>query len=980
MLGVDLGTSHTVAMLRWPDGRVRPLLFDGRPLLPSAVFRDADGRLHVGQDAVRLGYAEPARLEPHPKRHVDAETVLLGDAEVPVPELLAALLEAVAREAVAAAGFLPPAVVTHPAAWGTARREVLTRALALAGWPPATPLVPEPVAAARYFAEVLRRPVPVGAALAVFDFGGGTLDIAVVRNEGTAPDGRGRFEVVASGGLDDLGGLDLDAALVDHLGMDLATSEPAAWAALREPVTLAQWRARRHFWDDVRGAKEMLSRTAQAPVAVPGLEHAVHLTRGELELVSAPLVRRGVAEAGVVIKAAGLAAADLAGLFLVGGSSRVPLVARLLHSELGVAPTVLEQPELPVAEGAILTAEDPGTAPAPAAPSQAAPTAPPQAASPAPAPPQAAPTAPSAAPAQAGSNVPAPSQAGPNAAAPSQAAPTTPASAPAPPQAVPSGAPSPLRDDPAEAPTAPQTTPAAPVPPSAEPTYAEPVDPWATGEAVALAAVHGDHFTLPTPEVPVSPTPIQPPGEPWLVSSQPPPEPALPPYRRKGLWLASAATVVVLGVAATIVALFWPRYSALDYRPLGEPRRIAPAVPVTSSFSAAALRDGRAYFAGADDNGQLGVVAAAAGSGAKLWSSTEAGAADRWEFFFTLPHAVVAITATDSDTRDRRMVLLDPGDGHKMWERRIASDDGMLFTGDTAVLVDRAEGRVVGLQVRGRGTAAWDHENPKSQYGQSTTKVVTATTSGDLAGAATTGGVPFAGPMDDDERLVQIGADRSARVFDAGTGVQVAGPRAGVADPDDEVVAHHGRLIVAESGEPRRIVVYDLGRLGGPEIRYTAPDNSQITHLTACGDDRVCFVQTTGYDAKTAQVVAVDVAKGSALWSRPLPQAEQLVPVGDAVLATQNTSPGQVSLLDGGGAVVWTRVGAAGRLDGGNLLHFSKALSTSPDDPGLSGEHVGDPKVPLGTLSGVRSATCAWDQKHLACVAEKDFVLHTFAS
>src|SRR3954452_12209674 len=212
-LGVDLGTSHTVAMLRRPDGRTRPLLFDGQPLLPSAVFRDSAGRLHVGRDALRLGYAEPDRFEPNPKRHVDAESVLLGGEAVPLPDLFAALLGAVAREAVAACGLLPPAVLTYPDAWGTRRREVLVAAIAQAGWPESTALVPEPVAAARYFADVLRRPVPVGSSLAVFDFGGGTLDVAVVRNKGLGPDGRPRFEVAASGGADDLGGLDLDAGL-----------------------------------------------------------------------------------------------------------------------------------------------------------------------------------------------------------------------------------------------------------------------------------------------------------------------------------------------------------------------------------------------------------------------------------------------------------------------------------------------------------------------------------------------------------------------------------------------------------------------------------------------------------------------------------------------------------------------------------------------------------------------------------------------
>src|SRR5689334_13231027 len=163
-LGVDLGTSHTVAMLRRPDGRTRPLLFDGRPLLPSAVHLDPSGRLHVGADAIRLGHADPGRLEPNPKRHIDEDAVLLGDGvTVPVADLLAALLGAVATEAVATAGFLPPATVTYPASWGAPRRAVLTDALARAGWPAGTALLPEPVAAARYFAEVLRRPLPVGA-------------------------------------------------------------------------------------------------------------------------------------------------------------------------------------------------------------------------------------------------------------------------------------------------------------------------------------------------------------------------------------------------------------------------------------------------------------------------------------------------------------------------------------------------------------------------------------------------------------------------------------------------------------------------------------------------------------------------------------------------------------------------------------------------------------------------------------------------
>ncbi|GIF65065.1 hypothetical protein Ais01nite_31000 [Asanoa ishikariensis] len=365
-LGVDLGTSNTVAVLRWPDGRTRPLLFDGQPLLPSGVLLDEAGRLHVGRDAQRLAQADPARYEPNPKRHVDAPAVLLGDREVATVDLLAAILAAVAHAAVEAVGHLPPAVLTYPAVWGAHRRQALTEALTRAGWPASTVLAPEPVAAARYFAEVLRRPVPVGSALGVFDFGGGTLDIAVIRNDGPDPTGRVRFSVVAAGGVAELGGLDLDATLVEHLGQVIAASDPAAWARLREPTNAAQWRDRQRFWDDVRGAKEMLSRAAVAPVAVPGVEKAVHLTREELERLVTPLLRRGVMETASVIAAAQLRPDQLAGLFLVGGSSRVPMVARLLHADLGVAPTVLEQPELPVAEGALAELPAPRTAHVPA--------------------------------------------------------------------------------------------------------------------------------------------------------------------------------------------------------------------------------------------------------------------------------------------------------------------------------------------------------------------------------------------------------------------------------------------------------------------------------------------------------------------------------------------------------------------------------------------------------------------------------------
>ena len=1048
VLGVDLGTSHTVAMLRHPDGRTRPLLFDGQPLLPSAVYLDTTGRLHVGADALRLGHAEPGRIEPNPKRHVDDGSVLLGQGtSVPVADLLAALLGAVAREAVATAGLLPPAILTYPAAWGAPRRAVLTEALGKAGWPAETRLVPEPVAAARYFADVLRRPVPSGASLAVFDFGGGTLDVAVVRNEGPGPDGRPRFAVAASGGADDLGGLDLDAALVDHLAKSLAGAEPEAWRRLTEPATLAEWRARRQFWEDVRGAKEMLSRSSFAPVPVPGVEHAVHLTRDELEAAADPLVRRGVAEAGSVIAAAGLAAADLAGLFLVGGSSRVPMVARLLHSELGIAPTVLEQPELPVAEGAIIAA---------------------------------------------GAAVPARYATGVGTAATPTPTPATVSSAPPPltdTRADPVAAPEPPTP-PTSPPTTPPTAPAqgapvrrAPEEVTDERLKAEPVDPWATGEAAALAA--GGHPIVapsagatsappfgadraapfgaeqaappseaawpgpaaperpggpgspahrPTspggPSYPISPgspaypgtsgSPVYPgtpgspaypgtsgspaypgatgrpgyhgppgsagrngpdasPAHPAAPGGRPPgaTTPAAPPKgrrlgKRSYVIIASAVTVVLVA-GAVLTYVLWPGYRAIDYHPLSDPKHVTPIVPVSSDWSDAEIYGDRVYFASSEsESGKVGVVSTGLDA-SKPWSSLQAGTAPRWKSMLALPFGVALFTDIDSSTSTRRVAVLAAKDGTLLWQRTIANDDVLIFSGDTAVLADREGKRLIGLKSTD-GTQRWSQPDPQASI-SADTHVFAATTPKDLGGPATVFGRAFEPDYGDDTRIVQIGADRSARVLDADTG-KILTSRQNVADPDDEAIAHHGRLIVLQP-DNQQIVSYDLGKFGEPRVLYTAQaQNSQMKDLTPCGDDRVCFDESVGYDGKTATVVSLNVADGTG-WRYPLANTETIVPVGEALLVTTTTP--DMTLIDAKGTKVWTRTGEAARLDGGNILEFSKPLSGSPGDLTLFGQHLGDDPVPLGAFDQVRSDTCGWDTEALACVTDKDFIIQRFA-
>jgi hypothetical protein len=346
-LAIDFGTSNTVAVLAGGDGRIRPLVFDGSELLPSGVLV-ADGQVLVGRDAEHAARADPAGYEPHPKRCVDDDVVLLGGVELPVGELFTAILRRVGDEARRVAGGPPASVVlTCPAGWGRRRRALLERAASAAGLQRVT-LVPEPVAAAWFFVDVAGASVPVGGSVLIYDFGAGTFDASVIRRTAAG------FEVLAEEGLRDTGGLDVDAAIVAHLGTRYVSRDPDLWARLSAPREPQDLRASRLLWQDVRAGKEMLSRTSSTLIHVPLFDDTgTPLGRDQFELLVRPVLDRTVAASRAALREAEVAAGDLAGLFLVGGASRIPLAATLLHRAFGLAPTVIERPELVVAEGAL---------------------------------------------------------------------------------------------------------------------------------------------------------------------------------------------------------------------------------------------------------------------------------------------------------------------------------------------------------------------------------------------------------------------------------------------------------------------------------------------------------------------------------------------------------------------------------------------------------------------------------------------------
>ncbi|AVT28189.1 heat-shock protein Hsp70 [Plantactinospora sp. BC1] len=357
-LGVDFGTSHTVAAVRMPSGRTESLLFDASPLLPSAVFAQSTGQLLVGHDALRGSRLDPGRSEPNPKRHIADGTLLLGDVETTVEEAVRAVLSRVAQTARRALGTTPTSVVlTHPASWGAQRRGVLARAAAGAGLGGAVRLLAEPVAAAFYFTEVLGHRVEPGGTLVVYDLGGGTFDISAVRR---LPDGG--WEVRATAGLDDVGGVDIDAAIVQWMVTHAGADETGARLGLSEA---RRWQQAQQ---EARAAKEQLSRFVTAPIVLPGLDREFHLTRTEFDELARPLLERTVVLTTSTLFGSGVTADRLAGVFLVGGSSRIPLVATMLHRALGVAPTVIDQPELVVAHGSLHAPPSGGPTPVDPAP------------------------------------------------------------------------------------------------------------------------------------------------------------------------------------------------------------------------------------------------------------------------------------------------------------------------------------------------------------------------------------------------------------------------------------------------------------------------------------------------------------------------------------------------------------------------------------------------------------------------------------
>ncbi len=370
-LGIDLGTTWTAAAVRpldRPGVRVVDLEGPGARQVPSVLLLDDDGSLLVGSAAEARAPGAPQRVVREFKRRLGDETpIIVAGTPISADGVAAEMVRWTADTVAEQHGRAPRAVtVAHPAGWGAYRRRVFTEALAEVGLHDVH-LLAEPEAAA--VAHAAAGGVPVGHTVAVYDLGGGTFDAAVVQGVPREASPAGLALLGRGQGLEALGGIDFDEALFWHvcaqLGGAVAALDPADPVGVRAVAGLRR---------ACVAAKEALSVRPEVvvPVDLPGVRTQVRVTRGEFEEMIAPAVGRTVDVLWEVLDAAGLAPGALDGVLLVGGSSRIPCVARAVAGALGRPVAVDPDPTTVVARGAALAAAGgltlehrPGGAPAP---------------------------------------------------------------------------------------------------------------------------------------------------------------------------------------------------------------------------------------------------------------------------------------------------------------------------------------------------------------------------------------------------------------------------------------------------------------------------------------------------------------------------------------------------------------------------------------------------------------------------------------
>ena len=343
VVGIDLGTTNSeVAAYR--QGRVQVISRGGLKMLPSCVGFSPDGRLLVGEPARNQQLLYPERTVRSIKRKMGSdEQVLVGERSFSPQEISALILRELREWAENELGHrVDKAVITVPAYFSDSQRNATREAGTLAGFE-VLRVLNEPTAASLAYgvSDDKRRTVMV------YDLGGGTFDVSVVAIEGTVT------EVLASHGNNQLGGDDFNDLLVDFLvaefldshGIDLKLEGGAALARVWWAAEEAKRKLSLEPYISVL-EEELVTRKGKP------LHLDVELSRDRYEDMIRDLVESTLDSVVRAMDDAGKSAADLDSVVLVGGSTRTPLVMKVLEERTGIVPRQEIDPDLCVVLGA----------------------------------------------------------------------------------------------------------------------------------------------------------------------------------------------------------------------------------------------------------------------------------------------------------------------------------------------------------------------------------------------------------------------------------------------------------------------------------------------------------------------------------------------------------------------------------------------------------------------------------------------------
>ena len=345
VIGIDLGTTNSCVAVVEGGKPVVITNAEGERTTPSVVAFTKDGERLVGGAAKRQLATNAGRTISSIKRRMGSDyRVHIDGRDLTPQEISAMILSKLRRDAESYLGEkVTEAVITVPAYFDDSQRKATQDAGRIAGLN-VLRIINEPTAAAVAYGLDNEAPQKI----LVYDLGGGTFDVSIIEIED------GTFTVLATGGDTRLGGDDFDARIVDWLVQEFKktdridlTRDPAAMGRLKE---------------EAEKAKKELSSAPSAQINLPfiavGRDGPHHidatLTRPQFEMMTGDLLARTVEPVNNALRDAGLAPADLGRVLLVGGSTRMPAVARQVKELLGKEPSHTLNPDECVAMGAAI--------------------------------------------------------------------------------------------------------------------------------------------------------------------------------------------------------------------------------------------------------------------------------------------------------------------------------------------------------------------------------------------------------------------------------------------------------------------------------------------------------------------------------------------------------------------------------------------------------------------------------------------------